>query len=132
MHDHFSTNYTKPSALVLPVGDDTFNEFPVQGSAELLPFAPEGTMDKSNRDGSDFFNMVSRKFSQLHQNIHREFARAHDLLVVGKLDGSHPDWAKLQLSTGSFLHASSPLKTCNCFPVYGSKPLNTVLAEDTG
>lgn len=131
-HDHYSASYTQPSALVLPVADGDFNPLPVHGPAELRPFAPVGTMDKSNRDGTEFFNMVSGKFSQLHQNVHREFSRPCDLLVVGELDGSHPDWAKLQLSTGTFLHASNPSRTCNCFTVYGSKPLNNVLGEGIG
>ena len=131
-HDHFASTYTKPSALVLPVGDGTFNPLAVQGPAQLLPFAPEGTMDKSNRDGGEFFDMVSGKFAQLHQNMHREFGRSYDLLVVGELDGSHPDWHKLQNTTGSFLYASSPSRTCNCFTVYGSSTLNKVLGEGTG
>lgn len=131
-HDHFASTYPKPSALVLPVGDGTFNPLPVQGPAQLLPFAPEGTMDKSNRDGGEFFNMVSGKFAQLNQNVHREFSRSYDLLVVGELDGSHPDWFKLQTTTGSFLYASNPARACNCFTVYGSSALNKVLGEGTG
>lgn len=131
-HDHYSSSYTKPSALVLPTAGGTYNSLPVQGPAQLVPFAPEGTMDKSNRDGSEFFNMVSGKFAQLHQNMFREFSRSYDLLVVGELDGSHPDWHKLQNSTGSFLHASSPSRTCNCFTVYGSKPINNVVGEGNG
>lgn len=94
-HDH-SAQSSEPWMLQLPTADGVAPNVPIHGPAQLLPTAPEGTMDKGKQTDASFLSMVEGKALQIHQNSIRSFPRPCDLLVLGELDATHTDWASMK------------------------------------
>lgn len=132
-HNH-SAQSSQPWKLDYPIAESCAPDVPVHGPAQLLPTAPMDYMDKGQHSDMEFLTMVEGMARQIYQVAFRSFNKTYDLLVLGELDSSHPEWSTMQSNAGSLFHSSAPNKACNCFSLHsaGSGAKNEKIAEGTG
>lgn len=97
--------------LIQPRGT-TLTE-PVQGPAQKLPIAA--------LTGPQTVDMFGGQIYMIGQNVVRALGRMPNILVIGELDASHPDFAALVHDPDILVEHRSALRACQSFTVFVPK-----------